>query len=346
MDREVISPLAACSSSATLEERCLLELQPAQYAYYDAYEGIDPRKRVTFHTSSSNKPKISDCMQCKAYECVAFGSDGAPAAVLFWRKVINSAAVFEEHLSAVDFELLQTAVPHPLLWAQGALQLESDETSLVDLTDIVSLNTRNTSEIKKAADQIKNTCASSDEAIKNTVEESPQSSEENNKPNSNVNEETTTNHLETDDRNINDGGEAADTMSALGMGGIEDNDENTYYDGDEKITVHTVHCPVAVLNSERKLVDHLAVLYDVRSGVASKSITVGDHRVDLYPFHYPDENLEAPRNDKQRTYVDPTDLPSLFAYDWKNALCTRVQRVIEYINNLLNLTFTVSIMLT
>lgn len=329
MDREVISPLAACSSSATLEERCLLELQPAQYAYYDAYEGIDPRKRVTFHTSSSNnKPKISDCMQCKAYECVAFGSDSAPAAVLFWRKGINSAAVFEEHLSAVDFEFLQATVPHPLLWAQGAVQLESDETSAIDLTDVVSLNTRNTSEIKKATDQSKNTCASSDEAMKNTVEESAKSpAEENTKPNSNGNEETTTNHRETDDRNINDGGEAADTMSALGMGGVEDNDENTYYDGDEKITVHTVHCPVAVLNSERKLVEHLAVLYDVRSGVASKSITVGDHRVDLYPFHYPDENLEAPRNDKQRTYVDPTDLPSLFAYDWKNALCTRVQRV-------------------
>lgn len=253
-------------------------------------------------------------MQCKAFECVAFDGDSTPpAVVLFWRKAINSTEIFEEHLSAAAFELLQTTV-HPLLWASGSEQVERDETTVLDLTENVSLNTRNSSEIQKATDRMKSDCTSSESVGELGVEEKDGTKEPNN-----VDNEGKTGH-----------GNGADNMSALGMGGVEDNDDNnTYYDGNEKITVHTDHCPVAVLNSERKLVEHLAVLYDIRSGVASKSITVGGHAVELYPFHYPDQNLEAPKNDKQRTYVDPTDLPSLFAYDWKNALCTRAQRVSE-----------------
>lgn len=282
-------------------------------------------------------------MQCKVFEFVGFDenvpadNNDVPAAVLFWRKEINSTEVLEEHLSNVDFTLFQTFIP-PLLWVKGGADIEKEETSVVDLTENVSLNTRNTSEIQKATDQMKSPCASalSVEAKNPNVEKSPQVLEDENdvkqSNNSNGNEGNTTTQTETDDRNRNEEG-AADGMSALGMGGVEDNyDNNTYFDGDEKITVHTAHCPLAVLNSERKLVEHLAVLYDIRSSVTSRSITVGDNKVELYSFHYPDENLEAPKNDKQRTYVDKNDLPSLFAYDWKNALCTRVQRVSEYIN--------------
>ena len=292
-------------------------------------------------------------MQCKVFECLTIEDDpkSRKAVVLFWRKEQFSREVVEEHLSIEDFNFLTDIVVPPLLWNQGSIILEQSETSVVDLTDNASLNARNTSAIRNAIEQTDAASSVANPIERNPIREKPDS-EEDKGPGTgkvdggNVAEEVVEGNVVEGDKDLHiaavvtlhdhgGGGDNQSTFSTLTTDALlDDGDEsNTYYDGDEKITVHTDNCPARVLNSERKLVDHLGELYDIRSGVASKSIVVGGCTVQLYPFHYPDQNLEAPRNDKQRTYVDPNDLPSLFGYDWKNALCTRVQRVNDFITS-------------
>ena len=322
-------------------------MKPLEYSYYEACEGVDPKRRASFLASKTEQPKIADCMQCKVFECLSIEDPThRKGVILFWSKESISREVVEEHLSIEDFNFLTDTVIPPLLWNQGSDKLEKSETSVVDLTEISSLNERNTSAIRNALDQsdaaskvlsigekpdLANNMLTSDgercagaekEDVEKVVEE--------------VMEGDFGCHNDVVEEFLhNDGGsgENQSTLSTLTTDALEEDDSNTFYDGDEKITVHTDNCPARVLNSERKLVDHLGELYDIRSGVASKSIQVGGYTVQLHPFHYPDQNLEAPRNDKQRTYVDPNDLPSLFGYDWKNALCTRVQRVNDFISH-------------
>ena len=283
-------------------------------------------------------------MQCKVFECLSIEDPThRKGVVLFWSKESISREVVEEHLSIEDFNFLTDTVIPPLLWNQGSVILEKSETSVVDLTDIASLNERNTSAIRNALDQsddVASTLLSANNMLTSDGERCVGAGKED-VVEKVVVEEVTEGDFGCCHNNVveeflhNDGGsgENQSTLSTLTTDALEEDDSNTFYDGDEKITVHTDNCPARVLNSERKLVDHLGELYDIRSGVASKSIQVGGYSVQLHPFHYPVQNLEAPRNDKQRTYVDPNDLPSLFGYDWKNALCTRVQRVNDFISH-------------
>ena len=335
------------AASPTIEQRCLSELKPLEYSYYEACEGVDPKRRASFLASKSQQPKIADCMQCKVFECLTVEDPThRKGVILFWSKQSSiSREVVEEHLSIEDFNFLTDTVIPPLLWNQGSVILEKSETSVVDLTDIASLNERNTSAITNALEQ-KTDAASNASSVREITDSANMLTSDGERGAGAGQEDVdkvAEEVMEGDNGRYNaaveeffhnegGGGENQSTLSTLTTDALEEDDSNTFYDGNEKITVHTDNCPARVLNSEKKLVDHLGELYDIRSGVASKSIQVGGYTVQLFPFHYPYENLEAPRNDKQRTYVDPNDLPSLFGYDWKNALCTRVQRVHDFIS--------------
>jgi len=329
------------TSISFFEQQCLSELKPLSYSYYDTHEGIDPRIRAQFLARNNHTPKIVDCMLCKAYECVPSpGEDHPKGVVLFWRKDVYSTTALEEHLSLVSFTSL-SEVP-PLMWVSGSVTIEKDELSVVDLTDTASLNDRNSDAIASAMNRLTemdkneaNGGGSEKKVLSENVaaagakktDDSSAVGEETNDAANNKNAEKTNDDNNNGGRKQEDLAETFSTMSALTTDACDDS--NTHHDGDETIIVHTENCPATVLRSEGTLAEILSVLYDIKSGVASKPVSVGGHTVNLHPFHYPDINLEAPRNDKQRTYVDPKDMPCLFGYDWKNALCTRVQNVVR-----------------
>ena len=105
------------------------------------------------------------------------------------------------------------------------------------------------------------------------------------------------------------------------LGGFED------VDGAEQMTVHTAKTPTAILLEEQKLCNYLADLNVPKKKIITRELRVGGHLINVQTFHYPALNSEAPRNKKQRTYIDPKDLPAIFAYEFKAALTIRIQQV-------------------
>mmetsp|Transcript_19991 Transcript_19991/g.27470 ORF Transcript_19991/g.27470 Transcript_19991/m.27470 type:complete len:171 (-) Transcript_19991:18-530(-) len=106
--------------------------------------------------------------------------------------------------------------------------------------------------------------------------------------------------------------------------GFNTGDGDVDKDGDEHLTVHTAKTPAAILADEQKVVAHLGDLNDPTKGVLFRDIKIGGNLTRLQTFHYPALNTEAPRNKKQRTYIDANDLPSLFSYEFKAALTVRI----------------------
>jgi hypothetical protein len=100
-------------------------------------------------------------------------------------------------------------------------------------------------------------------------------------------------------------------------------------DGDEVITVHTALMPERVLDEERKLAGFLSLLYANNTKVLSREIDVGGNMVTLRTFHYPPSNMMAPRNGKQKTFIDATDMPLLFSYEFKAALIIILKQVLN-----------------
>ena len=96
-------------------------------------------------------------------------------------------------------------------------------------------------------------------------------------------------------------------------------------DGDEEITVHTDQTPIDVLEEENKLVEYLAALNNPKTGIKERQLLVGGHLVTIQTFHYPAMNMEAPRNKKQRTYVNKDNMPQLFSYEAKEAMTLALQ---------------------
>ena len=91
--------------------------------------------------------------------------------------------------------------------------------------------------------------------------------------------------------------------------------------------------PEKVLKSEKRLVNALSDLNDLRKKVYELEIQVGGHRIKLQTFHYPEINLETPINKLRRTYIDKDDLPNLFSYEFKSALTSQV-KVLKYMEML------------
>ena len=83
------------------------------------------------------------------------------------------------------------------------------------------------------------------------------------------------------------------------------------------------------LVDEKKLVGFLSILNDKKSKILLRELDVGGNLLTLQTFHYPASNLVAPRNAKQQTFIDASDMPLLFSYEFKTA-CTVVVKQVRY----------------
>lgn len=231
----------------------------------------------------------------------------------------TNSLIVEEHISAVE-------VP-PLLWVQGSMD-ESFDSVLSDhqFTDLSSLNNRNTSAISAAIVDLRsigennNTQLLSD-VVSVLTDDKDLAAERifaitlGSCPNDSTSAVVTTT---TDDKDmvVLTGSEGSKVGSARD------------YDGNEEITVHTEKTPLPVLAEERQLVDYLGALNDTKSGIKERQLKVGGHLVTVQTFHYPALNIEAPRNKRQRTYVNKENLPLLYSYDAKEAMTLMINSTI------------------
>ena len=108
-------------------------------------------------------------------------------------------------------------------------------------------------------------------------------------------------------------------------------DQGAFYrDGDEEITAFTASLPPRILEDEKKLAEFLSILNDKKSKILTREIdVVGGNLLTLQTFHYPASNLVAPRNAKQQKFIDASDMPLLFTYEFK-AACTVVVKQVRH----------------
>ena len=64
-----------------------------------------------------------------------------------------------------------------------------------------------------------------------------------------------------------------------------------------------------------------------KSKILLRELDVGGNLLTLQTFHYPASNLVAPRNAKQQTFIDASDMPLLFSYEFKTAYTVVVKQV-------------------
>jgi hypothetical protein len=108
-------------------------------------------------------------------------------------------------------------------------------------------------------------------------------------------------------------------------------DQGAFYrDCDEDITAFTASLPPRILEDEKKLAGFLSILNDKKSKILSREKdVVGGNLLTLQTFHYPASNLVAPRNAKQQTFIDASDMSLLFSYEFK-AACTVVVKQVRH----------------
>lgn len=262
----------------------------------------------------------TDCLECRVFE----DPNDTTRVMLLWPA--TNSLIVEEHISAEVFNDFTVEVP-PLLWIQGSMD-ESFDSVLTDhqFTDLSSLNNRNTSAISAAIVDLRsigennNTQLLSDVVSvltddKDLAAERTFATTLDSSPNDSTSVVVTTTTDNTD-MVVLTGSEGSKVGSARD------------YDGNEEITVHTEKTPLPVLAEERQLVDYLGALNDIKSGVKERQLKVGGHLVTVQTFHYPALNIEAPRNKRQRTYVNKENLPLLYSYDAKEAMTLMINSTI------------------
>ena len=194
-----------------------------------------------------------------------------------------------------------------LLWIRGTFKpTDASVMNAVDCSDVASLDNRNSVAISDALALLQS------QSTLNVQQESNLSSD--------VSVLTALSGV------VEEGGPTrlfAVTNSVLADLGTTDKD------GDEVITVHTALMPERVLDEERKLAGFLSLLYANNTKVLSREIDVGGNIVTLRTFHYPPSNMMAPRNGKQKTFIDATDMPLLFSYEFKAALTIILKQVLN-----------------
>ena len=236
---------------------------------------------------AKKQPTQSDCLECRVFE----DPDDSTRVMLLWPA--SSTLIVEEHMSTDLFNNLLNEKPF-LIWVKGAFSCE-DETSVVEaskFTNLETLNNRNTDAISQALVENSNSTV-----ISILTDDK---GEDNSSPPQNLNSEQ---------------GLVVHTANATeSLEAVIDND------GEENITVHTVHTPSKVLQDEKDLVDYLGALNNPKTGVKERQLNVGGHDVTVQTFHYPALNLEAPRNKRLRTYVNKENLPQLYSYESKEVM--------------------------
>ncbi len=227
--------------------------------------------------------------------------------LLLW--LADGNLILEEKVFESTFNNFKNIAPF-LLWIRGTFKpTDASVMNAVDCSDVASLDNRNRVAISDALALLQ-----SQSTTINAQQESNLSSD--------VSVLTALSGV------VEEGGPTrlfAVTNSVLADLGTTDKD------GDEVITVHTALMPERVLEEERKLAGFLSLLYANNTKVLSREIDVGGNIVTLRTFHYPPSNMMAPRNGKQKTFIDATDMPLLFSYEFKAALIIVIKQVL-YIN--------------
>ena len=275
------------------------------YKLYGPFEGVVPEKRVAVY-SSCKPATVTDCLDCKVYEDRGSCDNNI---VLFWIPDCGgkSYEIIEESIDRNTMNCLLTAATSTpdLLWLKGTLHPAVAETSVsvVDLTNFPDLESLKQTNQHAISDAQNRSVASITDNISISpslvVVEHPKKREE------------VTNSISPPVPVAAD-----DDISTL----TRDVEDNRSDDVDVAAII-----PAKVLKSEKMLVDTLANLNDLRKKIYVVEINVGGHRVKLQTFHYPEINLEAPRNKSNRTYIDADDVPILFSYEFKSALTTQVK---------------------
>jgi hypothetical protein len=79
------------------------------------------------------------------------------------------------------------------------------------------------------------------------------------------------------------------------------------------------------LEAEAKMAAHLDVLYDQPLTYAYREISVGGETKRVHAFHYPAENIVAPKNNSQkREYIDDQEECILYRWELKAVLCCKL----------------------
>ena len=252
---------------------------------------------------ANQQPSASDCLECRVFACFTDGLEDR--CLLLW--LTDGNLILEEKVFESTFNNFKNIAPF-LLWIRGTFKpTDASVMNVVDCSDVASLDNRNSVAISDALALLQSQSSinvqqesnlSSDVSILTAL--------------SGVVEEGPTRLFAV----------ANSVLADLGT---------TDKDGDEVITVHTAFMPERVLEEERKLVGFLSQLYANTTKVLSREIDVGGNIVTLRTFHYPPSNMVAPRNGKQKTFIDATDMPLLFSYEFKAALIIVLKQVL-YIN--------------
>jgi hypothetical protein len=79
------------------------------------------------------------------------------------------------------------------------------------------------------------------------------------------------------------------------------------------------------VESEFIMAAHLDVLYDQPLVYAYREISIGEQTKNVHAFHYPAENIIAPRNNSQkREYIDEQEETILYRWELKAVLCCKL----------------------
>lgn len=267
------------------------------------YININVNALFVLYVQEKKQPYQSDCLECRVFEDL----NDSTTVMLLWPA--TSSLIVEEHISTAVFNNFTIEVP-VLIWVQGSFTPpEQDAVVISDMfLDLSSLNDRNTRAILDATIDLCSVSVLTDD--KDPSGELTENLVSSIVPNIALPPAIIANSMV-----VQTTGDNADAN----FGAAHDRD------GDEVITVHTDQTPIDVLAEENKLVEYLAALNNPKTGIKERELMVGGHLVTIQTFHYPAMNMEAPRNKKQRTYVNKDNMPQLFSYEAKEAMTLALQ---------------------
>ena len=267
----------------------------------------------------AKKPPLrTDWVECRVFSCLTEGLEDR--CLFIWLPTNEGNLILEEIVSEATFNNFKDVEPF-LLWLKGS----ASQPSVQDEKDcdgtVASLNNRNSNAIKEAlsSQKLHSENVSDDVSALTAI--------------SNVREDSDVgdSHIPGVQGVLSGGGvvvveEPVLPTTRLFPAANNGSDQGAIdRDGNEEITVFTASMPLRILEDEKKLVGFLVVLNDKKSRILSRELEVGGNLLNLQTFHYPASNLVAPRNEKQQTFIDSSDMPLLFSYEFK-AACTVVVR--------------------
>ena len=263
-------------------------------------------------------------MECRVFACLAEGLEDR--CLFIWLPTNEGNLILEENVSEATFNNFKDKEPF-LLWLKGSASKPSaeDEEKDCDGGTVASLNNRNSEAIKEALSKTMPL------ALENASDDMSA---------------LTTNSFVGEDAviagvaGVPSGGVVGQLLSA----GVDEEIESPTLrifapmnvsvdqgandrDGEEDITVFTASLPASILEAEKKLVGFLLPLTDRKSKILMRELNVGGNIVNLQTFYYPATNIVAPRNGKQQTFIDASDMPLVYSYEFKAALTVMVRQV-------------------